>query len=369
MFNHITKTLCVPLLASLMVTGVPSQALKPLGLETATLTAFAQTKEEQTRIQVYEKASPAVVTIMVEGGHGSGFLVTPDGLVLTNAHVLKHASQTVPVILADGRKVTADVVGFESEGLDVAALKIRNQTNLPTLPLASPNSVKVGQSVYAIGTPFDFRFQNTFTSGIVSRVDTRRGIIQHDAPINGGNSGGPLLNSDGEVIGINTWLYNPSRGRRNWVGISLAIAIEEAQPFLVALQQGDDSRIATQPRNNNNTIPTQPLPVNGQTIAAALKPGDPTLPNNTYIHVYAFQGRAGQKVSIEMNSEQLDPGLLLYFPGEETLTLVEQNDDRGINDFNARLVTTLPKTGTYFVLANAFEKGEVGAYEIRASFL
>lgn len=326
---------------------------------------LASTDDEQIRIRVYEQASPAVVTIVTaEGSMGSGFIVTSDGLVLTNAHVIREASSPVKIILADERELVADIVGFQGEGLDLAALKIRNPSNLKTLRLGDLNTVKVGQSVYAIGTPLALELQNTYTSGIVSRVDRKRGFIQHDAAINQGNSGGPLLNSNGEVIGVNTMLINPN-GTTN-IGIGLAISTEQVQPFLVALQKGDKAMVAQQPpqQKTEETITVQQLPLDGQPVSATIKPGDQILPNNTYVHLYSFQGHKGQQVVIEMTSDQLDPSLLLYLPDQELL--IEQNDDISASDFNARLVVTLPEDGVYLVLANAYEVGETGNYKLRA---
>ena len=323
-------------------------------------TLLAQNSEEQTRIAVYQKASPAVVKIEYDNGTGSGFIVSSDGLVLTNAHVLEDAPSTVKVILNDETEVLADVIGFDKRGIDLAALKIRNQSNLPTLSLAPPGTVQVGQSVYAIGSPFGI--DNTFTSGVVSRIDRKRNWIQHDAPINPGNSGGPLLNSKAEVIGVNTALFNPD-GRTN-VGIGIAIAVAEVQPFLVAVQQGD-GYVAQRPQQpDDNSTTTQQLPLDGTTITATLKKGDDVLPNNTYYHTYTFQGRAGQQVTLEMNSKQIDPALLLV--SVDSKKIVEQNDDVSPNDFNAKLVATLPANGTYVVIANAFERGEAGEYSLNA---
>ncbi|PSN18200.1 serine protease, partial [filamentous cyanobacterium CCP5] len=164
--------------------------------------AQAQATDEDTNIRVYEQASPAVVAIEVGSGGGSGSIVTADGLILTNAHVVSDAA-TVTVKLADGGEFQGDVVGYGDNRLDLAAVQIRNPpANLPVLPVAPLNSVRVGQRAFAIGSPFGF--QGTFTTGIVSRIDGTRGLIQTDAAINPGNSGGPLLNDRGEVIGMNT---------------------------------------------------------------------------------------------------------------------------------------------------------------------
>ncbi|NEQ24119.1 MAG: trypsin-like serine protease, partial [Microcoleus sp. SIO2G3] len=154
--------------------------------------ALAQASEEEVNVRVYQQASPAVVSIDTGSGTGSGSIITADGLILTAAHVVQDA-QTVRVTLSDGRRVEGDVIGFAESGVDLAAVRLRNQSNLPTIPLASASSVAVGQRAFAIGNPF-CRFQNTFTNGIVSRIDANRGLIQTNAAINPGNSGGPLLN-------------------------------------------------------------------------------------------------------------------------------------------------------------------------------
>ena len=322
---------------------------------------LAENSEEQNRIRLYEKASPAVVAIALGGGHGSGFIVSPDGLVLTNAHVVEDSPKTVAVVLADGRQVLADVVGFASGGLDLAALKIRNQKNLPFLPLASPGSVRVGQSVYAIGTPLSLELQNTLTYGIISRIDTKSGLIQHDAAVNPGNSGGPLLNSNGQVIGVNSAIFNDTEIKR-FIGISLAIPTDIVRPFLVAVEQGNAQSVTQRQRPSNNQ--EQDLPLNGQFIQAALKKGDRTFPNNSYYHIYVFEGKVGQQVSIEMDSKEIDSHLYLLLPAKETL--VGENDDISPKDFNAKLTVTLPEDGIYYLLANTFEGGESGSYRLRA---
>ena len=322
---------------------------------------LAENSEEQTRIRVYEQASPSVVAIVTGTGHGSGFIVSQNGLVLTNAHVVQDAPSTVTVVLADGKQVLADVVGFAPKGLDLAALKIRNQKNLPTLRLAAPGSVRVGQSVYAIGTPLSVEFQNTFTNGVVSRLDTKSGLIQHNAAINPGNSGGPLLNSNGEVIGINSAIINDTQIKR-FIGISLAIPTDLVKPFLVAVEQGNPSLVTQRQQPSN--VQVQDLALNGQVVQATLKKGDRVLPNNSYFHLYTFEGKAGQQVTIEMKSSQIDSHLYLLLPGRGKL--VAENDDISPTDFNSRLTVTLPENGIYYVLANTFEAGESGSYSLRA---
>jgi serine protease Do len=159
-------------------------------------------------------------------GVGSGFIVTPDGLILTNAHVVANASE-VTVRLTDKREFVARVVGLDRP-TDVAVLKIEAK-GLPTVKIGSPDSVRVGEWVAAIGSPYGF--ENTVTSGIVSAKwrslpeGTYVPFIQTDVAVNPGNSGGPLFNMNGEVIGINSQIYSRSGG---YQGLSFAIPIDIA---------------------------------------------------------------------------------------------------------------------------------------------
>lgn len=345
---------------TLGVFGISSLAVTtPLWLNATP--ASAQATDEQTNVRVYQKASPAVVSIAVPNGSGSGSIISPDGLVLTNAHVVQGASRTLTVTLADGRRLPADVVAFGDRGLDLAVLKIRSQNNLPTVPLAR-SAVQVGQRAYAIGNPFG-RFQGTFTVGIVSRIDRERGLIQTDAAINPGNSGGPLLNSQGELIGVNTAIFTNSQAGGN-IGIGFAIAIDRIQPFLASVRQGTAPRVAqTVPRTRRSTNPPQALTLNGQLISDRLGPGDNVLPvDNSFFKAYRFEGRAGQQVRIDMVSREIDPFLILVAPNGRTLA---QDYNSGGNG-NARIVTSLPISGTYLLIANSYQAGEVGSFGLRA---
>ena len=158
-------------------------------------------------------------------GVGSGFIITADGFVLTNAHVVEGAEEVL-VTLPDKREFKARVVGTPDRRTDVAVLKIE-ATGLPTVRIGDVNRLKVGEWVMAIGSPFGL--ENSVTAGIVSAKQRDTGdylpFIQTDVAINPGNSGGPLINLRGEVVGINSQIYSRSGG---FMGISFAIPIDEA---------------------------------------------------------------------------------------------------------------------------------------------
>lgn len=320
--------------------------------------AIAQNTEEKTNIRVYETASPAVVTIAhIDKSSGSGTIISPDGMVLTNAHVVS-AGGTVNIILSDGRKVVADVIGFAEEGLDLAVVKIRGQNNLPTIPLARIGSVKVGQQAFAIGNPFG-RFQGTFTVGIVSRIDQQRSLIQTDAAINPGNSGGPLLNSSGELIGVNTSIFTRGQGGGN-IGIGFAISIDKVPPFLTAVREGRVPRVAQKRSPFGSKLPEKVV-LNGPTISGVLTNQSRVMSaDNSFFDLYSFEGKAGQQVTIEMKSQDIDSFLILVGPN---LRKIAQNDN-GAGNKNARINIRLPVNGTYIVVANSNEARESGAYTL-----
>ncbi len=157
-------------------------------------------------------------------GKGSGFIISADGYVITNAHVVQRADE-VTVSLTDKREFKAKVIGTDDR-TDVAVLKI-DTTGLPKLNIGDSDKVRVGEWVLAIGSPFGF--ENTVTAGIVSAKSRDTGdfvpFIQTDAAVNPGNSGGPLFNTKGEVIGINSQIFSGSGG---YLGISFAIPMNTA---------------------------------------------------------------------------------------------------------------------------------------------
>ena len=201
-----------------------------------------------------EQAMPAVVTVytmrriqvirlfgsgesLVPEGGGSGFILSPDGYIITNHHVVARAD-TIKVVVGGKQKkeYEARLIGVDPD-IDLALIKIEGE-DLPVLPLGDSDRLRVGDWVAAIGSPFNF--PHTFTVGVVSAKGRRLGIgnyddfIQTDASINTGNSGGPLINIYGEVVGINTLIVSPTGG---FVGIGFAVPINLVKSVLLQLHE------------------------------------------------------------------------------------------------------------------------------------
>ncbi len=218
--------------------------------DAALLDAYSQTVSG-----VVDAARDSVVNIRVRHaangqrngeGSGSGFIITPDGYIVTNSHVV-HGATTIQVALADGRTYSAELIGDDPDS-DLAVIRI-NAPDLRHIQFGNSSQLRVGQIAVAIGSPLGF--QQTVTAGVISALGrtmraqsgrTMENIVQTDAALNPGNSGGPLLNSHGEVVGVNTaiipsaqgicfaiasnsaelvaaWLIKDGRIRRAWLGI------------------------------------------------------------------------------------------------------------------------------------------------------
>jgi S1-C subfamily serine protease len=191
----------------------------------AASTPAARSDEEKTVIGVVRRARPAVVRVLRDSGQGSGVIIRPDGVILTNAHVVGAADQ-VGIQMAGGRTLVGRVLGRDPE-VDIAVVKV-DARNLPVAPFADSDRLDVGQAAIAIGNPLGL--EGTVTTGVVSATNRQRspndffGFIQTDAAINPGNSGGPLLDSVGRVMGINTWIIG--QGAQ---GLGFAVPINVAR--------------------------------------------------------------------------------------------------------------------------------------------
>ena len=247
--------------------------------------------DEQNNIDIYKSARDATVFITStvytrsffgvypEKGTGTGFVISPEGEILTNNHVAGGGSQ-LTVTLSDKKVYKARVLGFDPRN-DLALIKIDAPRKLPTMRLGDSDHLVVGQKVLAIGNPF--QFEGTLTTGIVSSLDRTidteerklEGMIQTDAAINPGNSGGPLLDSHGNVIGINTAIY----GAQGSIGIGFAMPISRAKAMLEEYQtRGKISR----PWLGLSTVPVSgdlaemlELPASGGLLIQEVERGSP----------------------------------------------------------------------------------------------
>jgi S1-C subfamily serine protease len=213
--------------------------------------AGSYTADEQNNIDMYRSAKEATVNIMTVvyqqdfffqvypvKGAGSGFIITPEGQILTNGHVVR-GSRQITVTLSDKKEYKARLLGIDTAD-DLALIQIDAGRKLTTLPLGNSDNLVVGQKVLAIGNPFG-QFGGTLTTGVVSSLDRTiqaedssrlENMVQTDAAINPGNSGGPLLDSHGSVIGINTAILTQTN-----IGIGFAMPINRAKSMLEMMQQ------------------------------------------------------------------------------------------------------------------------------------
>jgi len=209
--------------------------------ESEPITANQVASEEELLIEIYQDASPAVVQISAGLGSGSGFLIDDEGHILTNSHVVEDVS-SVTVTLIDGTELDGDVLALDpADDLALVEVDALDVSHITPLTLTDSDEVQPGQLAIALGSPFGL--EGTITVGVVSGLDrTLTGdagrsithVIQTDAPLNPGNSGGPLLNSDGEVIGINTAVESEAAD-----GVGFAVPANTAKDVLPRLEAGE----------------------------------------------------------------------------------------------------------------------------------
>lgn len=257
------KRLLLCILSALSVTV-------PVGLSLPLSPAFAQFEgEEQTNITIYQKVSPAVVTIRTSRSEGSGTIISPEGLILTNQHViLGSRTGRVSVTTSSGKNYIGEVIASDPRN-DLALVRLLNTNErFPSVPLANEDGIRVGQRVYAIGSPFGL--SGTFTTGILSRIASN-GDLQTDAALNPGNSGGPLLNSRGELIGVNKAILSPSRLGN--IGIGFATSVLKARDFIAQNRHRQGSSASA--NNPNLPPPRLGVTVDSNLIIRAVAQGSP----------------------------------------------------------------------------------------------
>ncbi|OYQ67227.1 hypothetical protein B9G53_02420 [Pseudanabaena sp. SR411] len=221
--------------------------------------------EEKITMEVYRSANPAVVTIKTTNSTGSGSIITPEGLVITNEHVIRDAKNgLVKIINTEGKTYNGQVLTVDRKN-DLALVRINSSDRFPTLVFADRENILVGQKVFAIGSPFGL--SGTLTTGILSRVATN-GDLQTDARLNPGNSGGPLLNSRGEMIGVNKAILSPD-GRSN-SGIGFATSAPIAKEFLTrSAAIIKPNTVASLPSSQTKTAPALSPQTTAPAIASA----------------------------------------------------------------------------------------------------
>lgn len=285
--------------------------------------------EEQQNIAVYKRALPSVVNItstqmaccdfflrpVPEQGQGSGFILDKEGHIVTNNHVVDNA-QTVEVTLWNKKKYKAAVMGIDRNH-DLALLKISDATDLQPATLADSSNLVVGQKVYALGNPFGF--SGTMTRGIISAIRSVAmpsgnkidDAIQTDASVNPGNSGGPLLNSRGEVIGITTLIAtNPNAPVDQSAGIGFAIPISTAKAVL------DDFARYGRARRPSLDIVTLPI---GPDIAQQI--GLPA--DNGILIERVLPGGAAEKAGLRGGNERAQMGNTIVMLGGDLIVGVD----------------------------------------------
>jgi len=293
--------------------------------------------DEVLNVRIYREASPAVANVLTKAteydfwmdpvpveGAGSGFVIDAKGYILTNFHVVQEA-QSIEVVLGDQTHYGAKFVGADQRN-DVALLKIEPKGRpLVVLPLGDSGSLQVGQKVLAIGNPFGF--QSTLTTGVVSAlgrtVQTSQTTfideaIQTDAAINRGNSGGPLINSHGEVIGINSAIYTPSG---TTAGIGFAIPINTAKR--IARDLITDGRV------HQAFLGVETIPINESFAEALGLPAQEGLLVQTTTH-----GGPAADAGIRGGDRVAQAGMRRFYIGGDVITAIDGQKIASTLDLN-----------------------------------
>lgn len=329
--------------------GISDSGL-PIG---RTVTEKLVVEESNGFIETVKKVSPAVVSITAkrEGvdlfgriieqeGAGTGFIITSDGLIATNKHVVNSDNATYTVVTSEGKTYDAKVKARDAFN-DLAVLQIE-ATGLPVVELGDSDSIEVGQWVMAIGNALG-QFDNSVTVGVVSAKNRRLdaegstelvGLIQTDAPINPGNSGGPLVNLRGQVVGINTAIASPTGSS---VGVGFALPVNSIKKAIDSVRKtGTIKRpmIGIRYINIDNVVQKE---LNLSVDYGALVRGDTRTPGVVAGGPAAKAGIKENDILVELNGERIDEDhpvanmLLKYSPGDEvTVKLLRDGKEQTV---------------------------------------
>ena len=295
---------------------------------------------------VYQAAKDSVAYITTGSGTGSGFVISDDGYLVTNAHVVEGANGQIKAKIGDGKTLDATLVGQDAS-TDLALLKV-SASNLKPLTLADSSTVEVGDPAYAIGNPFGL--DRTLTTGVVSalqrEISSPNGfsiddVIQTDAAINPGNSGGPLFNAQGQVVGVNSQIESPtasSSGQAGNVGIGFAIpsnTVKSVVSQLRATGKVSHAYLGVQTQDASGTgAQVAQVSSGGPAAAGGLQPGDvitvlggKTVDDSTALSSLVDAHKPGDQVQVEITRGGAKQTLTVKL-GERPQTTASQQEEQ-----------------------------------------
>ena len=345
----------------------PRQTLARLVTTCAVLVSVSIGQAQQPQADlptIVRQAGRAVVSIRVydtagtQIGLGSGFLVE-GGRVVTNSHVVNGAARA-EVFDSDGQLLgTTQYAESLSTTVDLAVLP-----RMGSIPASIPLSVyvpSVGERVVVIGAPEGLT--NTVSDGIVSAFRNWEGRrwMQITAPISSGSSGGPVLNSRGEVVGVSVAMLRQGQNLNFAIPASNVRAMLTSPPGRVAFPSAPTSEARATASNRSGEGP-QTISV-GQTIRGVLESTDTRLDDGSFMDGYVFSARRGQVVAITLRSSEFDTYTEIYLLSDDDWKKIGDDDDSG-GDTDSRVVITIPQDGQYFIGVSSAERGQVGRYTL-----
>jgi serine protease Do len=351
-------------LQATLATSLVSEFVLTMPNTAYTQAAHAQGASQATKI--YEKVSPAVVFVRAvvndqESYTGSGVIIESNGLIVTNAHVIAGA-KSIHVTLKNGEVLRAQVVSQgKDDCLDLALLKVQGRSNLPTVKLANLNATQRGEDVFAIGHPKG-TFPSSITQGIVSNFSIDEGLVQTDAALNRGNSGGALINSAGELLGINTRTFS-----KDTTNMNLAISADKVRSLVYTTQHSLSwlfGPVLIPANLTSRSALSQKLLLDGTEVSGTLRAdGSLMCKDKSYADLYTFEVQSEQPLRLEMRSA--DVGSYLYVLDADGKIVLQGGVDRP--NQSAIILGNLPKAGTYTVIANAAQAKQLGRYRLQAT--